>query len=144
MSTLQIIPLADEQWRLISISLVRDSKYFKTRGLHKLVQRTVFFLATDPRSVHILPNYGNTYKDQLMQVSLSEVSVIERIISELSADLERDLRLITNNSPEDEQLGSLEMSLSSIEEDGIIILVEITSVAGDSATFSQKLIIGGR
>ena len=138
--SLQITPLATEQWLPASFRLRGPDGFRLVTGLHKLLQQVNFYLATSPGSLTGWPSFGNTILDRLRQTGGSETR--EDLLSELTAGIEREFSMFQTNVPDDERLRSVEISLQGIEQNGMILLVEVESQAGQQARYDYSLITG--
>lgn len=140
MKSLQFTQLAKLNFESADKTIVRQGGFRLASGLHKLLQKVVFYLANSPGSVYGQPLVGSAAVAKLKTATLSDVTRADQLVASLQADLERWLKLSPTNLPTDEQLGSIALSVEAIGEESITIAVSITSAAGTAADYSYNLL----
>lgn len=123
------------------LNFAGDGQAYYTEGLHKLLSQAVFLLLTDRGSIAGVPDLGLDVRDRLSTISLTELQTVDRILSEITRDLQLQLEVLTSNAPDDERVESLLLtSFSVVGVSELQVNLSLTSVAGEQASYTTSLI----
>ena len=137
--TLLFTQLADSRFSPADMQLLRPRLQLVS-GLHKLLQRAVFYLANLPGSVYAQPGVGSARVRQLQSISLSAAADADQLVASIQSDMLLHFQQIPKTLPDAEQLGELRLAVSAIGEDFVVVDVHISSRSGDAAEYSYKLV----
>lgn len=140
MHDLAVINLAGDKAEPIQVSLHPASgQTAVVDGLSKLAQSVIFLLGTERGSIQYDPSLGTDLFKTLAQVSVVERSAIDMRIGEAARDIKAQIdQMVTSDTPDSERLADLQLeSVDYFADQGrILIAMSLTSVAGDSTTYT--------
>lgn len=142
MKTISLLPLATGDATEVQFTLFASGKPQLTTGLQKLMQAAAFFVLTAKGSIPTYPDFGNSQVTALSWTQISLQQTYESLsssVSELTTELTDYLAASTAALPDDERLGTLEITMISGNDDQLVLRLFLTSAAGESAIYDYNL-----